>query len=748
MLLAPLVALLSGATSSLGLSLPVYQVVQSGATAPQAANLAAALNISPGLVPQVNGLLSFVDTNRYLRVPSTLVTNATVINELLAVSKNPVPSIPLVFNAFDFAALSNLRVLGSNVTISIASNALAGAGLYPANAAPITGNDWLTAFYTNDLGQVISNSASLDTRVVLRLSTPNGYPLIGPGAHVQVTFDPAGNVSRLIYAARQLQPGPMVQIISSDEASNRLARMFPPNAQLTPPQLVYRSPAFTPPPSPCSQCPPIPWNPTNILPWYVATGSLTWIDPATGAEDTMHLRSQAVLATDDPRFAPTVSISLNTGPPTQVSAIASASGGQPPYTYLWAGSEPSASTNVGPSLTYTPRVRVAFPTLATTFNPSNSTIAVAWPVPSTGFVLQSALDLQSGDWSPVTNSVTSADGFYNVVVPALSSRFFRLILPNALPHIESCSVTVMDANGTSSTVILDVPVLSQPIPAKLTGPLTYGCESPYIYPQGYVYWDTIMANSGGGVEGFTWANSDSWPGDFIVPSPPGSLPAKPWIYGDADYANWGVDTANIVLYNGDGNYTGFAEMHPDDAANDYPGSQLFSLAGISSHKIDFYHHDIGTYHVDYSGHWRSFGKSYNLDWLCFYACSMLTTNANYPPPEPWKRWGPAFNGLHAMTGFFNDASSVEVQFCGDFPYNMLVAESTYFPPLTVVAAWVDAAISDGVGIPAAIGPIGPEGVNNYYDYYWGRGAGVGPSIPATLITGWWYIVGAQVVFNL
>jgi hypothetical protein len=262
-----------------------------------------------------------------------------------------------------------------------------------------------------------------------------------------------------------------------------------------------------------------------------------------------------------------------------------------------------------------------------------------------------------------------------------------------------------------------------------------------------------MAQYGGGVHGFTWANSDSWPGDFIVPSPPGSLPAKPWIHGDADYANWGVDSANIVLYNGDGNYTGFAEMHPDAAAIDYPVSQLYSLSGILSHKVTFCdgqpcQYDGGTYHVDYSGQWRSFGKSYNLDWLCFYACEMLTNNAPYGPPEPWKRWGPAFNGLHAMTGFFNDGSSLEIQFCADFPHNMLVSENN-FPPLTVVAAWVDTAISDSAGVPAAIGPIGPEGVNNFFDCYWGCdcGWGVGPSIPSNLITGWWYVLGANVVFN-
>jgi hypothetical protein len=746
-------ALLCGATRSAGLSLPVYQVVQSGATAIQAANLSTALGISPGLAPQVNGLLSFVDTTNYLRVPSTPVTDATVTNELLAVSKNPVPSIPLVFNAFDFTALSHITAVNANVAIDIASNALQTAGLFPATAVPVTGNDWLTAFYTNDFGQVISNSGPLDTRVSWRLSTPNGYPLVGPGAQIQVTFGSDGNASRFLYAARQLQAGPMVQIISTTEASNRFAQIFPANALFTL-QLVYWSPPFRAPPSPCYECVPPVWNPTNIIPWFEASGSLTLIDPVTGGQESVQLKTQMIPATDDPRFVPT--ITLNASGPTPVSASATVSGGRLPYTYIWAGSDPSASTNVSASITYTPRVRVAFPSLAIAFDPGNSTIAVSWPDPSTGFVLQSATEFQDADWSPVTNGVTSDNGLNTVIVPAAAVQFFRLILTNSLPQLDAVTLVVMDGNGTTATAVQYVPVMSQVVPAKLNGPVSYACESPSdpgSYQAARVNWETAMAKPGsfGGVEGFCWLANNSWPGDYVVPSPPGKLPAKPWIYGDADYANWGVDTANIVLYNGDGDPTGrfFAEMDPNATVDQYPTSYLYHPFGPTALE-QFFHYNPVNYYVDYDGAWGAIGKNHNLDWLCMFACNTLTNTMNIQiGSPPWVRWGPAFNGLHAMTGFFSPAGSIGGYFlCGDFPDEMLISpdiESQFSQPLTVVAAWMDAAISDNVGVPAAMGPIGPKGVHDFFDFYWGHGYGVGPSIPNSLITGWWYIVGTTVV---
>jgi Family of unknown function (DUF6345) len=736
-------AFLSGGTRLAGLSLPVYQVVQSGATAPQAANLSAALVISPGLVPQVNGLVSFVDTNTYLRVPAITVTDATITNELLAASKNPVPSIPLVFNAFDFTALSHITAVNGNVALDIASNALQSAGLFPANAVPVTGNDWFTAFYTNDFGQVISNSGPLDTRVSWRLSTPNDYPLVGPGAQIQFTFGPTGNVSRLLYSARQLQAGPMVQIISSTEASNRLAQMFPANTQFTL-QLVYWSPPFRAPPSPCYECPPTVWNPTNIIPWFEASGSLTLIDPVTGGQETIQLKAQMIPATDDSRFVPTVS--LNASGPAPVSASATVSGGQPPYAYMWAGSDTSASTNVGDSITYTPRVRVAFPPLNIGFNSGGSAVAIAWPDPSTGFVLQSATDLRSANWSPITNGVTTGNGLNRVTVPTAAVQFFRLILSTGLPQTDAVTVHVTDANGVSGNAVEYIPVVSQPIPAKLNGPVSYGCESPYPFQTARVYWETGMAWPGafGGVEAFCWTSYNSWPGDYVVPSPPGSIPAKPWADGDADYANFGVDTANIVLYNGDGDPTGrfFAEMDPTVTVNQYPASYLYHPSGQYSLE-EFFYSQPSMHYVDYDNAWGAIGKNHNLDWLCMYACNTLTNTMNIQVGSPpWKRWGPAFNGLHAMFGFFSPASDLEIGLCVDFPGDMLGINTK---PEFIVEAWVDAAISDDVGVPAAMGPIGPGGVNDFTDFYWGRGDGVGPSIPNSLITGWWYVIGSTVV---
>ena len=737
-------ALLHDATRSLGLSLPVYQVVQSGATAAQAADLSAALGTSPGPLPLANGLLSFVDTNSYLRVPATPVTDATVTNELLAVSKNPVPSLPLVFNALDFTALSQITVLDANAALNIASNALESSALYPANAVPVAGNDWFTAFYTNDFGQVISNCVPLNTRVHWRLSTPNGYPLVGPGAQVQVTFEPGGSVSRLLYSARQLQAGPMVDIISPDVASNRFAQIFPANAQFTL-QLVYWSPPLRPLPSSSLASPPPAWNPTNIIPWYEASGSLARIDPVTGGQETVPLRTQIIPATDDTRFVPTVS--LNASGSTLISARATVSGGQPPYTFIWAGSDPSASTNGGDSITYTPRVRAPFPPLTIAFNPAAATLAVSWPDPSPGFVLQSAADLQGAAWVPVTNSVTTSNGTNIIVIPALSRQLFRLVLSNGLPRVDAVTVTVRDANGTGATATADIPVIPQAIPSKLKGPLTYGCESPNdpgLYQEARVYWETIMGRPdvSAGVEGFCWLEYNSWPGDFVIPSPPGSLPAKPWIYGDADFANWGVDTANIVLYNGDGSYLSFfAEMDPVSTPDNYPASYLHNPF---SGREDFFFYEPGSYVVNYDGAWSSIGPNHNLDWLCFYACSMMT---NVPTgPHPWGSWGPAFDGLHIMTGFFTPASALAIGLCADFPGGMLgVLDNN--PPLTIVEAWVDAAISDDAGIPAAMGPVGPNGVLDFMDYYWGKGP-VGPSIPTGLIKGWWYIAPDQpVLFN-
>lgn len=72
-----------------------------------------------------------------------------------------------------------------------------------------------------------------------------------------------------------------------------------------------------------------------------------------------------------------------------------------------------------------------------------------------------------------------------------------------------------------------------------------------------------MGTPGGGATlSFDWLGDTAWTGDFIRPTPAGTLVGTPWVYGDANYANWGVDTADIVLDNADGWSDGTVLMQP------------------------------------------------------------------------------------------------------------------------------------------------------------------------------------------
>src|ERR1019366_8492787 len=211
-----------------------------------------------------------------------------------------------------------------------------------------------TVFYTNDSNIVISNSRPLDTAVNYQFFEPNGYPLVGPGAQVQVSYGATGNVTRLLYAARQLTPGPAsVQLMSASQASNRVASLFPPNAHINL-QVVYFCPPFLPVPV-CPACPPPPWNPTNIIPWYSCTGTIDETNPVSGTVSPLTLMTQLIPATDDPNFVPSANLSA-------------------------------------------------------------SAVTVSWPYPSTGFILESTTNLVPSAWSQVTGPVQTNSDVKSVTV--------------------------------------------------------------------------------------------------------------------------------------------------------------------------------------------------------------------------------------------------------------------------------------------------------------------------------------------
>jgi hypothetical protein len=215
---------------------------------------------------------------------------------------------------------------------------------------------------------------------------------------------------------------------------------------------------------------------------------------------------------------------------------------------------------------------------------------------------------------------------------------------------------------------------------------------------------------------------------------------------DADFSNWGINTTNLMMYIGDSNPNMLCEMYPGALPSDYgTASGGYLWAPIDGGDVR-----IGgqSYNVNYDGSWGAPNTSDNLQWLATYACQLLEDDSS--SGNPWDRWGPAFDGLHSLLGFTTLASDDNgTNFMIDFPANILGATSG---PQTIVQGWLNSALSNQIGTPAAMGPIhnvrlprlGVFGIFDYEDSYWGKGS-VGPNIPKSEINGWWFIQGTSAV---
>ena len=483
-----------------------------------------------------------------------------------------------------------------------------GLGRLDAGARhPVVGHTVFKTVSTAERTAPVSTTTNLDTQVSYRF-TLDGYLLVGPGAQVQVSYGPHGRVTRLLHSLRKLKSGPLVRIIPADEIRGRFARFLPDNAEVKL-RLVYWAPPLRTAVYRSSSR----WNPTTILPWYAVTVTQASFSPRTRAAEKRTSRVHLIPATDDPRFVPSVTLRASAREESLVEAEAFATGGTPPYTYLWGGSNPEASSATGNSVRYVP----------------------------------------------------------------LARDFRRVQRAQSLQRTESVSVTVVDANGVSAGAGQSVFVTARPAPDTHNS-VTYGCESPNdpgpspqdgSYTPERIAWQQAMGapGQGGGSQRFCWLADDSWPGDFIEPDPPGLLEPSAWINGDADYSNWGINSTNIMLYNGDGWPGGFAEMYPGATPADYNTGGGASL-GLPGTPADV---QIGgqNYTVSYSGSWGAPAPNDHLQWLAMYACEILEDDAS--APSPWLRWGPAFNGLHSLLGFETDASDAGVGFMTDFPANIL-----------------------------------------------------------------------------
>jgi hypothetical protein len=313
-------------------------------------------------------------------------------------------------------------------------------------------------------------------------------------------------------------------------------------------------------------------------------------------------------------------------------------------------------------------------------------------------------------------------------------------------------VTVLDANGISVFSNETVPVEAHPVFPEGRGVSmpTYGSENPgdpLHWMPARVAWNKEMGTSGAGATlSFDWLGENAWPGDFIRPTPAGTLVATPWVHGDADFANWGVDTADIVLDNADGWPDGTVLMQPGAPATDYSTSSISTP--ISSQTVSINGNGFGvpaSFAVNYDGSWGPVGPNDTLEWLLLDDCDMLDL-LDGSGLNVAQRWGPAFGGLHVLTGFASLGY-------GDGPFEGGVADNVlgiHGPAQTIAQSWFNSAAATGAGTAAAMGPA-LEVMPGVYicdldDHFWGKGS-VGPTLvpsdyPSTELA-YWYLTSTS-----
>lgn len=284
--------------------------------------------------------------------------------------------------------------------------------------------------------------------------------------------------------------------------------------------------------------------------------------------------------------------------------------------------------------------------------------------------------------------------------------------PDGRSRSELISAIVTDANGmtTSAQATIAMPRVRTGVTRPATSPGSLATTD--VGGEFNVYeWDCVKQSSAGfqsefagrGIPvAFRWNAPNAWERDFRDTATKSG--------GDASY----VDNVDLAWYTGHGNPGGFSF---DNGAHD------------------------DAWIVPNDARWGD----RDLEWLQLESCNVLQFDDG-SGNLVWSRWSNRFDGLHLLNGFQTTASCVTVSggTAGRFASWLLGRPFGFvtFPPMRVRQAWALMALDlEPSGRQyVTMGVYGAGGITNYDDFFWGKGP-VGPDIPKSQITGYWWLMG-------
>ncbi|MBN1699655.1 MAG: hypothetical protein JW881_19215 [Spirochaetales bacterium] len=287
-------------------TMPVYLVVKGGVTEEEAYVLASSLGLGDEFggmkgMPDENGLLSFVDTERFQLVPT---------RQLRDVSSDE-DGNKTIAESIDMKALKEIRAYPGEKALERFGGALKKAGLLTFEAREFVKNSELV-ICENETGNFFR--VGIDTKVGFNRYL-KGIPLTGAGSKTMAIFDPRGTVTNLLVADRDLKEGAAVELLTPKEVEERLRETYGKEIGIST-RLVYYAP-------PLAYA-----NVKVIVPHYLCS-----ITEKGNNEETVRL-DELIPAVRDLRYVPSAIVKASFDGDVLKGKV-DIRGGAPPYDIQW-----------------------------------------------------------------------------------------------------------------------------------------------------------------------------------------------------------------------------------------------------------------------------------------------------------------------------------------------------------------------------------------------------------------------------